>query len=142
MGEVFSRAIGQLAVGTFLGLGLGILSTDGMLFGQGPGPIVGITAIILIMGLIACGKPVRRALHHPADRGAAGGIEASCPGGEHAEPERARPRAGRKKKGSTAYFGPSGRSKTVEVEGAFRRKWKGCYGDVALPFRHMWHALS
>ena len=41
-----------------------------------------------------------------------------------------------------AYFGPSGRSKTVEVEGAFRRKWKGCYGDVALPFRHMWHALS
>lgn len=40
-----------------------------------------------------------------------------------------------------AYFGPNGRSKTVEVEGAFRGKWKGSYGDVALPFRHMWHAL-
>ena len=40
-----------------------------------------------------------------------------------------------------AYFGPNGRSKTVGVEGAFRSKWKGCFGDVALPFRHMWHDL-
>lgn len=29
---------------------------------QGPGPIVGIAASILIVGLIACGKPVKRAL--------------------------------------------------------------------------------
>ena len=41
----------------------------------------------------------------------------------------------------TAYFGPSGRFISVEVEGPFRSKWKGCFGDVALPFRHMWHVL-
>ena len=39
-----------------------------------------------------------------------------------------------------AYFGPSGRLIPVEVEGLFRSKWKGCSGDVALPFRHIWHA--
>ncbi len=60
--EVFSRAILQLAVGTFLGLGLGFAGTNGRVFTQGPGPIVGITALILIMGLIACGRPMRRAL--------------------------------------------------------------------------------
>ncbi len=62
VGEVFSRAIGQLAAGTFLGLGLGYVGAGGTLFTEGPGTILGIAALILIMGLIACGKPVRRAL--------------------------------------------------------------------------------
>ncbi len=61
-GEVFSRAILQLAVGTFLGLGLGILGSGRSLFAQGPGPIIGIATVMLIMGLIACGAPVGRAL--------------------------------------------------------------------------------
>lgn len=39
----------------------------------------------------------------------------------------------------TAYFGPSGRGVSVEVGGPFRSKWNGHFGDVALPFRHMWH---
>ena len=62
VGDVFSRAFGQLALGTFLGLGFGILALGDELFAQGPGPSIGIAALILIMGLIACGKPVRRAL--------------------------------------------------------------------------------
>ena len=60
--EIFWRAIGQLAVGTVLGLGIGFVVTRGTVFEQGPGPIVGITALILIMGLIACGRPMSRAL--------------------------------------------------------------------------------
>ena len=62
IGDVFSRAILQLALGTFLGLALGYGATGGRLFEQGARPVVGIAALILIMGLIACGKPVRRAL--------------------------------------------------------------------------------
>ena len=62
VGEVFSRAIAQLALGTILGLGFGILALGEQLFAQGPGPSTGIAALILIMGLIACGKPVSRAL--------------------------------------------------------------------------------
>jgi hypothetical protein len=38
-----------------------------------------------------------------------------------------------------AYFGPSGGGVSVELERPFRSKWKGHIGDVALPFRHMWH---
>jgi hypothetical protein len=37
-----------------------------------------------------------------------------------------------------AYFGASGGTVSVEVEGAFRSKWRDHFGDVALPFRHMW----
>ena len=62
VGEVFSRAIGQLAVGTFLGLALGVVGTQGRLFAQGPGPVAATTGLILIMGLIACGRPVSKAL--------------------------------------------------------------------------------
>ena len=62
VGDVFSRAILQLAVGTSLGLALGYGATSGRLFEQGARPVVGIAALILMMGLIACGKPVRRAL--------------------------------------------------------------------------------
>ena len=66
VGDVLSRAIRQLGVGTLLGLGLGFVGTaffTGVTpFEQGPGPIVGITALIFIMGLIACGRPMRRAL--------------------------------------------------------------------------------
>ena len=62
VGDVFSRAFVQLALGTFLGLSIGILAVGDQLFAQGPGPSMGIAALILIMGLIACGKPVRRAL--------------------------------------------------------------------------------
>ena len=62
VGDVFSRAIRQLALGTFLGLALGYRATGGRLFEQGARPVVGIAALILIMGLIACGKPMSRAL--------------------------------------------------------------------------------
>lgn len=39
----------------------------------------------------------------------------------------------------TAYFDPNGGIISVEAEGPFRSNWKGRFGDVALPFRHLWH---
>lgn len=65
---VFSRAMWQLGIGTALGLALGYLGADGPfalsdgLFAEGPDVVVGVAALILVMGLIACGRPVRRAL--------------------------------------------------------------------------------
>lgn len=68
VGAIFSRAMTQLGAGTALGLGLGYLAADGPfalsggLFAEGPGVIAGVAALILALGLIACGRPMRRAL--------------------------------------------------------------------------------
>ena len=76
VGEVFSRAIVQLVSGTRLGLGLGIVVVGGALFAHGPGPVVGIATVILIMGLSACGRPVSRALRiQPTEALREGGAE-------------------------------------------------------------------
>ena len=60
--EVLRRAIRQVGAGTALGLGLGLLATRGILESQGLGPIVMIVAVTVIVGLAACGNPMRRAL--------------------------------------------------------------------------------
>ncbi|MGW8368386.1 MAG: ABC transporter permease [Gammaproteobacteria bacterium] len=68
VGAIFSRAMWQLGIGTLLGLGLGYLAADGPfalsggLFADGPGVVVAVALLILMMGLIACGRPMRRAL--------------------------------------------------------------------------------
>lgn len=65
---IFSRAMWQLCLGTALGLGLGYLAADGPfalsggLFADGPGVVVAVAVLISMMGLIACGRPMRRAL--------------------------------------------------------------------------------
>ena len=59
--DIFSRAILQLVVGTALGL-TPLMGSGDLLFQHGPWPAIGIAAVMLIMGLIACGNPVRRAL--------------------------------------------------------------------------------
>jgi len=64
--DVFARAIRQLGVGTLLGLGLGALASNvfasSPAFAQGPTLPLGIAATLLALGLLACGRPVRRAL--------------------------------------------------------------------------------
>lgn len=60
--DVFSRAILQVGAGTGLGLTIGWFGTGSALWTQGAGPIIGIVGIMFVMGLIACGYPVRRAL--------------------------------------------------------------------------------
>lgn len=60
--EVLRRAIRQVGAGTALGLGLGLLATRGILESQGLGPVVMIVAVTVIVGLAACGNPMRRAL--------------------------------------------------------------------------------
>ncbi len=51
-----------MTAGTALGLGLGLLATREILESQGLGPIVMIVAVTVIVGLAACGNPMRRAL--------------------------------------------------------------------------------
>jgi predicted permease len=64
--DVFSRAIRQLGVGTLLGLGVGTLASNvfaaSPAFAQGPALPLGIAALLLVLGLLACGRPVRHAL--------------------------------------------------------------------------------
>jgi putative ABC transport system permease protein len=68
---IFSRAIMQLGIGTAFGLALGYLGADGPfalsggLFAEGPGATIGAAILIVAMGLIACGRPMRRALSVP-----------------------------------------------------------------------------
>jgi hypothetical protein len=65
---IFSRAMKQLGFGTALGLGIGYLAADGPfaltggLFADGPDVVIGVAVLVLAMGLIACGRPMRRAL--------------------------------------------------------------------------------
>jgi putative ABC transport system permease protein len=66
--DVVSRTFGQLGAGTLLGLVIGYAASAGPfrlsegLFDKGPGVMIGVTAIILLAGLGACGTPLRRAL--------------------------------------------------------------------------------
>jgi len=65
---IFSRVMKQLGLGTALGLGIGYLAADGPfalsggLFADGPGVVIGVAVLVLLMGLIACGRPILRAL--------------------------------------------------------------------------------
>jgi hypothetical protein len=72
--EIFSRAMAQLGAGTLLGLGIGFVAAAGPFalsdgpFSEGPGLVLGIATLILGMGLIGCGRPIRRALRiQPAE---------------------------------------------------------------------------
>jgi predicted permease len=66
VGDVFSRALWQLALGTSLGAGIGVLASNvfasSPVLSQGPAPVLGIAALLLLLGLAACGRPMRRAL--------------------------------------------------------------------------------
>jgi predicted lysophospholipase L1 biosynthesis ABC-type transport system permease subunit len=64
--DVFSRATGQLGVGALLGLAVGALASNvfasSSAFAQGPALPLSIAAVLLLLGLAACGRPVRHAL--------------------------------------------------------------------------------
>jgi predicted permease len=68
VGDVFSRALRQVATGTALGFALGFVASDGPfalsngLFVDGPWLIIGVAALILATVGLACGIPLRRAL--------------------------------------------------------------------------------
>jgi predicted lysophospholipase L1 biosynthesis ABC-type transport system permease subunit len=66
VGDVFSRALWQLGLGTTLGAGVGVLASNvfasSPVLSQGPAPVLGIAALLLLLGLAACGRPMRRAL--------------------------------------------------------------------------------
>jgi predicted permease len=66
--DVFSRALRQVGAGTALGLGIGLAASDGPfalsdgVFHHGPELMIGIAALIVLTGVIACGIPLKRAL--------------------------------------------------------------------------------
>jgi ABC-type lipoprotein release transport system permease subunit len=64
--DVFSRATRQPGLGTLLGLGAGVLASNvfasSPLFAQGPALPLCIAALLLLLGLVACGRPMRNAL--------------------------------------------------------------------------------
>jgi predicted permease len=64
--DVFARAIRQLGAGTLLGLGVGELASNvfasSPALAQGPWLPAGIAGLLLILGLAACGRPMRHAL--------------------------------------------------------------------------------
>ena len=64
--DVFSRALWQLGLGTTLGAGVGVLASNvfasASVLSQGPPLVLGIAALVLLLGLAACGRPMRRAL--------------------------------------------------------------------------------
>jgi putative ABC transport system permease protein len=66
--EVFSRAFVQLGSGMLLGLALALTVSAGPFrlsngtVDQGPQVIIGVAAAILVTGLIACSRPLSRAL--------------------------------------------------------------------------------
>jgi predicted permease len=68
VGDVFSRALRQVAAGTALGFALGFVASDGPfalssgLFAHGPGLMVAVAALILVTVGLACGIPLQRAL--------------------------------------------------------------------------------
>ncbi len=66
VGDVFSRALWQLGLGTALGLGAGVLASNvfaaAPVLARGPWLPLGIAGCLLVLGLLACGRPVRHAL--------------------------------------------------------------------------------
>jgi predicted permease len=66
VGDVFSRALWQLGLGTMLGAGVGVLASNvfaaSPVLSQGPAPVLGIAALLFVLGLAACGRPVHRVL--------------------------------------------------------------------------------
>jgi predicted permease len=66
VGDVFSRALWQLGLGTTLGAGVGVLASNvfasSPVLSHGPAPVLGIAGLLLLLGLAACGRPMRRAL--------------------------------------------------------------------------------
>jgi hypothetical protein len=66
--DVFARALRQVGVGTALGLAVGVAAANGPfalsdgVFQHGPGLMIGVAALIVVTGLIACGIPLKRAL--------------------------------------------------------------------------------
>jgi len=64
--DVFSRALWQLGLGTTLGAGVGVLASNvfasSPVLSQGPAPVLGIAALLFVLGLGACGRPMRHAL--------------------------------------------------------------------------------
>jgi hypothetical protein len=68
VGDVFSRALRQVAAGTALGFALGFVASDGPfalssgVFAHGPGLMTAVAAVILATVGLACGIPLKRAL--------------------------------------------------------------------------------
>ncbi len=68
VGDVFSRALRQVAAGTALGFALGFVASDGPfalssgVFAHGPGLMTAVAAVILATVGLACGIPLQRAL--------------------------------------------------------------------------------
>jgi hypothetical protein len=64
--DVFSRALWQLGLGTTAGASVGVLASNvfasSPVLSQGPALVLGIAALLLLLGLAACGRPMRRAL--------------------------------------------------------------------------------
>lgn len=59
---VLSRELIQVSISTAVGVTMGWIGTGSGLWAQGPGPMVGVVGAMLVMGLSACGLPIRRAL--------------------------------------------------------------------------------
>jgi ABC-type antimicrobial peptide transport system permease subunit len=68
VGDVFGRAFRQVGAGAALGLAIGFIAADGPfalsdgLFRDGPSLVVAVATLIVVMGLLACAYPLRRAL--------------------------------------------------------------------------------
>ena len=64
--DVFVRALWQLGLGTTLGLGVGVLASNvfasAPVLARGAWLPLGIAGCLLVLGLLACGRPVSRAL--------------------------------------------------------------------------------
>jgi hypothetical protein len=64
--DVFARAMRQLGLGMLLGVGAGVLASNvfasSPALAQGPWLPAGIAGLLLVLGLAACGRPVRHAL--------------------------------------------------------------------------------
>jgi ABC-type antimicrobial peptide transport system permease subunit len=64
--DVFSRALWQLGLGTTAGASVGVLASNvfasSPVLSQGPALVLGIATLLLLLGLAACGRPMRRAL--------------------------------------------------------------------------------
>jgi len=66
VGDIFRRASRQLGAGAALGLVAGVLASNvfavSPVLAQGPGLPLALATLLVVMGLVACGRPIRRAL--------------------------------------------------------------------------------